>query len=498
MWYSMRLVRSLSYALLTSSALGGQEPPAPIEWRTQLILPDGRTPASGVVVEAYRVGADAQTVRAISSSSGHLSLRLATPGLYRLRALRIGFLPTDIGEVEFGAGSVAAPPIVLAGIPVRLDSVRVVSSQVCEARSEAQSESATILAQARVALAASTLAPPEGAVRVHWRGFSVITDREHTPLTPLRVGYYASPSDVPFRSIGAEALLSSGFVRRENGDVVFSAPDAEVLLSEPFVKSHCFTAGTQRPGRSDWVGVEFSPIPARRNKPNALAGSIWLDRRTSELRRVEFRFLGADDLLAGVNAGGSLDFRRLDGGTWMVDRWEVRMPRPVAESLEGSRDPSGRPVIRTLVNTIEIAGAVVDSVTRDDEKLHDGSATSGELLPEVAARVGRPPVCETAAALPPDHVGIVYGQVTGVGGAPRGGQLVEASWLSPSGSRFSRASLRTTREFRADDGFFIFCGVPLGRDVQLMVAGDRDRASLARVRLGAREPSRQVDLIVDP
>src|SRR5690606_11413611 len=141
----------------------------------------------------------------------------------------------------------------------------------------------------------------------------------------------------------ADALLVDGFVRSENGAVVFSAPDAEVLLSEPFVESHCFTAGTERTDQSDWVGVEFAPIPARRNRVNALAGSIWLDRRTSELRRVEFRFLGADDLLSGVHAGGALDFRRLAGGTWMIDRWEVRMPRPVAEAVGGGRDPSGRP-----------------------------------------------------------------------------------------------------------------------------------------------------------
>lgn len=458
-------------ALSVSASLGAQEPAALAEWRTRLILPDGRTPAAGVLVEAVRVGADGATIRAISSSSGHLTIWTHAPGVYRLRALRIGFLPTEIGEVELRGGSVTAPPIVLAGIAVRLDSVRVVSSQVCGARSEAQSDAASILLQARVALAASLLAPPDGAVRVHWRGFSVITDREHTPLSPLRVASYESPSEVPFRSIGADALLTDGFVRSENGAVVFSAPDAEVLLSEPFVETHCFTAGTERPDRSDWVGVEFEPIPARRNRVNALAGSIWLDRRTSELRRVEFRFLGADDLLSGVNAGGALDFRRLAGGTWMIDRWEVRMPRPVAEAVGGSREPSGRPVTRTLVNTVEIAGAVVDSVTRADQKLHDGIAASGELLPDVAARVGRTPVCETAAALPPDHVGIVYGQVTGAGGVPRGGQRVEASWLSPSGSRCSRTSLRTTREFLANDGFFMFCGVPLGRDVQLVIAG---------------------------
>lgn len=353
---------------------------------------------------------------------------------------------------------------------------------------------AAALADARAALAASTLAMPDGGATAHWRGFRLFVDRRLTPLTPIRVARYRSPSESPFRSLGAEVLLRDGFVREERGELVFSAPDAQVLLSEVFIGTHCFWAVPGVREHAEWIGVGFEPAGSRPVRGTAaLEGTIWLDRRTSELRRVEFAFAGADALIGNAPAGGSLDFRRLDAGLWVVDRWELRMPRPSRVPLPGTRG-TAPPATRLLVNVIEISGAVVDSVTRDGTVVHARADTARSLVPEAAARFGEAPTCDPSEAETVGRRGVIFGQVTDPEGIPRNGGVVRATWMAAGGSRFARADLRESRDFDARDGFFFVCELPVGVPIRLTVLGRPETSRT--VRLPSERPFLAIDLVL--
>ena len=98
--------------------------------------------------------------------------------------------------------------------------------------------------------------------------------------------------------------------------------DAEVLLSTAFRRDHCYALAARDRDRRGLVGLAFAPLPERTG--GEVAGALWLDEKTFELRLVEFRYVGGGDL--GEAAGGELHFERLTNGAWVVRRWFVRMP----------------------------------------------------------------------------------------------------------------------------------------------------------------------------
>jgi len=77
-----------------------------------VVLPDGATPAPGVIVVASDARGS-ETARALSNARGEYTLRLSAPGNVALKALRIGFRPTIGPTVAVGEGKTDAPKIVL-------------------------------------------------------------------------------------------------------------------------------------------------------------------------------------------------------------------------------------------------------------------------------------------------------------------------------------------------------------------------------------------------
>ncbi|MFQ5691006.1 MAG: hypothetical protein ACE5HQ_12130 [Gemmatimonadota bacterium] len=136
-----------------------------------------------------------------------------------------------------------------------------------------------------------------------------------------------------------------------NGAARYYAPDAGVLLSDEFLATHCLSV-TENGGR--WIGLRFDPVPDR--EVADVAGVLWLDRSTRELKRLEYtytrlrQFLRRNVLpplvadiydrawpdrrvslyripLSGQDCcGGSLEFERLWNGAWITRRWEIRTP----------------------------------------------------------------------------------------------------------------------------------------------------------------------------
>ena len=128
----------------------------------------------------------------------------------------------------------------------------------------------------------------------------------------------------PFGAIDPAALATRGYVLGdEDKGWSYFAPDEAVLMSDEFASTHCFrlVRSTDRRGQ---IGVAFEPVPRR--KQSDIAGVIWVDRATAELREIVFRFVNAK-ALSRFDSGGFTRFRRVASGTWIVNEWKLSVPR---------------------------------------------------------------------------------------------------------------------------------------------------------------------------
>ncbi len=256
----------------------------------------------------------------LTSENGFRAFK-APPGRYRVRVRRIGYRPfqaalADFSESQIGVVRVESEPVVLSTIVI---SARASCRSV---ESSASHALGTVWGEATKALEASrlTLADLRGIGRA-WtysktRGPPGARDRSDTTFFTVR-------DSRPFRARDADALAAHGYV---DGDAQhgwsYFGPDEAVLLSPSFARTHCFRLERDRrqPGM---IGVAFEPVPGREQAD--VAGVVWLDESTNELKRIVFKFVNAG-LISAYGGEGETHFTRLSSGAWLVSSWFLRVP----------------------------------------------------------------------------------------------------------------------------------------------------------------------------
>ena len=339
--------------------------------RGRIFLSDSTTPAVGIVISAIDASG-ATTARVLNTASGDYLLRLAAPGRYELRALRIGFRPTVVSGVDVGAGMVRVQNIVLGKLPVKIAGVVVRADADCSLAGRDASTFVQLWEQARGALAATHLSEQSAALDVHVvrvgghidpaYGFRT-TDSLHAEVDSLHAR--ESVADRVFATTPAETLAVAGYVRREpDGSTVYDVPSAESFLSDEFVARHCFSVAKPPHEHPEWIGIGFTPRKARDSVAD-IRGVLWLDRASVELRRLEFQYTNLtpvdfelcdpdptlpvkadaslpfpppkplpvpycthfkDNTSNKLGLGGDADFVRLASGEWLIVRWTIRTP----------------------------------------------------------------------------------------------------------------------------------------------------------------------------
>jgi hypothetical protein len=343
---------------------------APLAARSQTfrgVTVDGAgLPVSGVVVMLLD-SASHVAARGITTGSGEFRLTAAHAGTYRLRTLRIGFRPTVSEPRSLGAGLEVSNRVVLSSIPVALDAVRTTAQSVCRAFADSAAATFAVWEQVHAALTAAdvtasgrtivatTLAYERTLENTPGRGTEQVTKQSARVST----GYVARP----WRELPADSLRRAGYVipQRDN-TVAYYAPGLDVLLSEGFVEDHCFRLTTDRasPGL---VGIAFEPSP-KRKRVAEIRGTMWVDRASAELRRLEFRYANVSPE-EQEKAGGDVEFKRLRDGTWLVSRWSIRMPvleHDVRGSLGGFRS-------ETRVVAMQVSGGELALARRGADTL---------------------------------------------------------------------------------------------------------------------------------
>jgi len=267
--------------------------------------------------------------RDATGGDGRFRIVAPAPGTYSLHILRIGYSPYDVAPWRVGDRGdtltirIPAAPMLLAGITVS-------AADRCRQHPVEGSLAATLWAEAQKAVDLTVLTMQRRTYRFQTAGYE---STEDTALheTARQETETLGVSDWPFESAPAETLATYGFVR----DGVYFGPDLGVLFSPSFLSLHCLRAEGSGPGRdSTLVGVAFEPV--RDRQVSDIAGVLWVDRATSELRDLEFRYTGLR--LRAPRAGGRIDFRRLPSGAWVIQSWRLRAPMAL---LHGTADTVG-------------------------------------------------------------------------------------------------------------------------------------------------------------
>ncbi len=300
-----------------------------------------------------------ELARAITNGAGEFLLTVPTPGTYRLRSKRIGFQPYVSAPLTLQSGETISFKAAVHPIPVALASVVVEGDRQCDVAGG--SSVAAMWDEVREALTAvvwtSRLPNFWYDIGHFQRDLTASGRRKGADSTWRDVGYRL----VPFKSAPPEELEAQGFVVPigENGAEGFTywAPDAEVLVSNPFLRSHCFETKEGHGETSQLIGLAFTPAKGRTTSD--VAGTLWLDRKTAELRLLEFTYKNLPQDLVAPKAGGTVEFLRLPSGTWIVHNWSIRMPLAVEKQR-----PMGMGTEAEVVGFRETGGAAVEIKTR--------------------------------------------------------------------------------------------------------------------------------------
>ena len=282
------------------------------------------SPVAGALLSLLRDGSDSILASVLTTAAGEYAIRAPSPGRFRITAKRIGVrrfasAPFDLGDgetrpvnVPLDAIALALPEVTVSGLCViRRAELRRVASLWDETRTALEATRISLrdrLIQANVSRYVSELDPASLRVLFDWRADAQLMVEQ------------------PFRSLDGDSLSRIGYWRNLSGDSAeFHGPDAVALASNAFIRDHCFSLAATPRNRAGLVGLAFQP--ARDRRLPDIAGTVWLDGRTFELRLVEFRYTRLPPMPNVERVGGEVHFARLANGAWIVHRWFIRCRR---------------------------------------------------------------------------------------------------------------------------------------------------------------------------
>jgi hypothetical protein len=281
-------------------------------------------PAAGVLVTLIqRTSGERRTV--LTDADGRYTIGAPGAGVYALETKRIGVRAALSAEFSLGPGEAREMPLAVAPVIVVLETVRVSGRSYCGQRVSQNAETATLWEEVRAALTATRLTSEARRFPVTITSFTRVLH----PLTfEVRSEDRREQSGVtsnPFMSAPLASLSAQGYIVTDRDGLQYRGPDVDVLLSDEFVRDHCFRAVIGTSGQVGLIGLAFEPTTARR-VPD-IAGILWIDAKTRQLRRLEYRYTRHPLEYEGRLPLSYIDYTRTPTGAWVIQRWAIRMPQ---------------------------------------------------------------------------------------------------------------------------------------------------------------------------
>jgi hypothetical protein len=259
----------------------------------------------------------------LTDEAGRFVLTAPGAGRYTVVAERLGMTTRKLAPFTLAAGERRVVTLTLEADAVPLAAIEVTGRRRCQLRPGAGEATARVWEEVRKALRVSSWTGGQRGVEFTLRR------HERTIELPSRVVLFDSvqervgASTRPYTSLPAERLAKEGYVQRDQvGGFIYYGPDDEVLASEEFLDSHCLELRPRSATPEGALAVDFRR--ARRGGPVDIEGTAFLDARSGELRSIEFTYVGLD--FPAQEAGGRVEYRRLPGGAWIVERWRLAFP----------------------------------------------------------------------------------------------------------------------------------------------------------------------------
>lgn len=331
-----------------------------------IVVDGGNSGISGVVIMMLD-SASRVVARAMTSGQGEFRVTAPRGGVYHLRTLRIGFRPTTSDAKLLRTGEEFSLRIELANTPVALDAVRTTSNNVCRAFTDSGAATYAVWQQVHAALTAADLTAGARAIVAttvaYERTLRAAPGSRNEIVADQTMRVSTGAVTRPWRELPADSLRRAGYVIAErDNSVSYFAPGFGVLLSDGFVEDHCFRLTTD-PDSSTLIGITFEPSPDRK-KLAEIRGTMWVDRSSAELRRLEFGYANVSPE-EQQKAGGAVEFKRVRDGTWLISRWSIRMPvleQVVQGSLGGFRSEARVSAIKVSGGDLALARRGFDTL----------------------------------------------------------------------------------------------------------------------------------------
>lgn len=290
----------------------------------------------------------------LTNADGLYQVQAPGPGRYTLRAERIGYTPGESSPFDLAVDERVTYRFEISVTAVQLEGIRVPTRSRCAAHPSRNEGMARVWEQARQALSATAVTASDRDYRFRALHSERRLDPESLAVENQRGRIIDLAGQSPFASVDAADLERGGFVQRRNGDTYFYAPDLDLLLSDSFLGMHCFRLVDGSAGEAGLIGLAFEPAPGRRVP--GIQGTLWLDRETAELRRLEFRYTRLPWDLPTENIGGRVEFTPLATGAWIISRWWIRTPYLGVRTFQAG---SGARRERTFISAIREEGTTV-------------------------------------------------------------------------------------------------------------------------------------------
>jgi hypothetical protein len=278
----------------------------------------------------------------------------STPEMRRLRVLRIGFRPR---EVALPAGGDVELDIAMAALPTLLEKVQITTGASCSRRDDRLSALA-LLDQARAGLLATVVArEARPAAMIRLRYSTVLDAFGEKGVHKVTVD---STSDLvaSFKAVRSAAdFVKLGFLDTTRSADILYGPDAETLLDDSFRDGYCFQLHDRDARRPTSVGLAFAPAKRSGGRID-IEGTLWVDTAARKLDRVEFEYVGFAQSMQKMHFGGDIRFHDAGNGVVLIDRWSLRIPTSVVETVTVSRSQQ---VARARVGVQESGGAVASA-----------------------------------------------------------------------------------------------------------------------------------------
>lgn len=293
--------------------------------------------ALGGALVSLQDQAGKRIVQTLADERGRANLKAPAAGRYRLRVDAIGYQGVVGDPFDLPDGVALERSVSLEGAPLNLKELVVASSRPvqCDLEEARGTAAARLWDEARKALTGTQLTRAH-PLELEVRTFERRLDSRGRIVDETSEARRA-PTARPFVAVDFDSLRRFGFVQERSDGLWFHGPDAELLLSEQFLDDHCFRPAKLGADSGVRVGLEFQPT-ASRTVPD-IAGVLWLDGKTLELRDLEYAYTGVEWPSGARDIGGRIEFVRLGNGGWIVGKWAIRMPVTRRKLLRvGQRD----------------------------------------------------------------------------------------------------------------------------------------------------------------